>query len=145
MDEMKITFLGTGTSVGVPSIGCHCEVCESTDPRDKRLRSSILIKTNEQSLLIDCGPDLRQQCLREGIESVDAVLITHPHADHIMGLDDLRRFTPKAEDTLPIYAGPAAFRHLANVSFIFLMVRTVTQVTSNPTPYLLKGLLIYMN
>ena len=145
MGEMEITFLGTGTSVGVPSVGCHCEVCESSDPKDKRLRSSILIKTKEQSLLIDCGPDLRQQCLREGIESVDAVLITHPHADHIMGLDDLRRFTPKAEDTLPIYAKPAAFRHLANVSFIFLMVRTVTQVTSNPTPYLLKGLLIYMN
>ena len=112
MDEMEITFLGTGTSVGVPSIGCHCEVCESTDPKDKRLRSSILIKTKEQSLLIDCGPDLRQQCLREGINSVDAVLITHPHADHIMCLDDLRRFTPKAEDTLPIYSRPSCIEAL---------------------------------
>ena len=117
MDEMEITFLGTGTSVGVPSIGCHCEVCESTDPKDKRLRSSILIKTKEQSLLIDCGPDLRQQCLREGIESVDAVLITHPHADHIMGLDDLRRFTPKAEDTLPIYARPSCIEALSQCFF----------------------------
>ena len=145
MGEMEITFLGTGTSVGVPSVGCHCEVCESSDPKDKRLRSSILIKTKEQSLLIDCGPDLRQQCLREGIESVDAVLITHPHADHIMGLDDLRRFTRKQKILFLSMPSPAAFRHLANVSFIFLMVRTVTQVTSNPTPYLLKGLLIYMN
>ena len=117
MDEMEITFLGTGTSVGVPSIGCHCEVCESTDPKDKRLRSSIFIKTKEQSLLIDCGPDLRQQCLREGIESVDAVLITHPHADHIMGLDDLRRFTPKAEDTLPIYARPSCIQALSQCFF----------------------------
>ena len=117
MGEMEITFLGTGTSVGVPSVGCHCEVCESSDPKDKRLRSSILIKTKEQSLLIDCGPDLRQQCLREGIEFVDAVLITHPHADHIMGLDDLRRFTPRAEDRLPIYALPSCIKALSQCFF----------------------------
>ena len=101
MQELEIIFLGTGTSVGVPMVGCTCEVCESPDSKDKRLRSSILIKTNEKGVLVDCGPDLRQQCLRQDIANLDAVLITHPHADHIMGLDDLRRcllYTSDAAD-----------------------------------------------
>ena len=80
---MKITFLGTGTSSGVPYIGCGCEVCQSTDSKDKRLRKNILI---------DCGPDFRQQALQSGIKKVDAVLLTHEHVDHMMGLDDLRVF-----------------------------------------------------
>lgn len=87
---MKIRFLGTGTSTGVPYIGCQCKVCQSTDPRDKRLRTSALIEEDGTRLLIDCGPDFRQQALREGISQIDALLCTHEHYDHIGGLDDIR-------------------------------------------------------
>lgn len=89
---MKITFLGTGTSQGVPVIACRCEVCTSEDPRDKRLRSSVLIEKDGWRVVIDCGPDFRQQMLRENIRSIDALLITHGHKDHIGGLDDVRAF-----------------------------------------------------
>lgn len=87
---MKLTFLGTGTSTGVPSIGCECETCTSNDPRDKRLRVSILIEHAGQYVLVDTSSDFRQQALRYGLKKLDAVLITHCHADHIFGLDDIR-------------------------------------------------------
>jgi phosphoribosyl 1,2-cyclic phosphate phosphodiesterase len=87
---MKLTFLGTGTSTGVPSIGCECETCLSEDPRDKRLRVSIIIEHAGQSLLVDTSSDFRQQALRFGLKRLDGVLITHCHADHIFGLDDIR-------------------------------------------------------
>ena len=87
---MKLTFLGTGTSTGVPSIGCECETCTSDDPRDKRLRVSVLIEHAGQSVLVDTSSDFRQQALRYGLKRLDAVLITHCHADHIFGLDDIR-------------------------------------------------------
>lgn len=87
---MKIHFLGTGTSTGVPYIGCQCEVCQSSDTRDKRLRTSALIEEGDTRILIDCGPDFRQQALREGITHIDALLCTHEHYDHIGGLDDIR-------------------------------------------------------
>jgi phosphoribosyl 1,2-cyclic phosphate phosphodiesterase len=87
---MKLTFLGTGTSTGVPSIGCECETCISDDPRDKRLRVSILIEHAGQSVLVDTSSDFRQQALRHGLKHLDAALITHCHADHIFGLDDIR-------------------------------------------------------
>lgn len=90
---MKITFLGTGTSTGVPQVGCSCEVCTSNDPRDKRLRSSILVETAQTRLLIDCGPDFRQQILSCDFRPIDAVLITHEHYDHTGGIDDLRPFS----------------------------------------------------
>ena len=86
----KLTFLGTGTSTGVPLIGCDCEVCRSADPRDRRLRCSALIETQGLRILIDCGPDFRQQALRHHISHLDAVLITHNHFDHLYGLDDVR-------------------------------------------------------
>ncbi len=87
---MKLTFLGTGTSTGVPSIGCECETCVSFDPRDKRLRVSILVEHAGQSVLVDTSSDFRQQALRAGLKHLDAALITHCHADHIFGLDDIR-------------------------------------------------------
>ena len=100
---MKVTFLGTGTSQGVPVIGCHCEVCESLDFRDKRLRSSILIEVDGQHLVIDSGPDFRQQMLRERVEKLDALLFTHEHKDHTAGMDDIRSFNFLQKKDMPIY------------------------------------------
>jgi len=100
---MQITFLGTGTSAGIPIIGCKCEVCKSTDPRDNRLRCSALIEDEDLSIVIDLGPDFRQQLLRERIEKVDAVLITHPHRDHIGGLDEIRALNFTMQQPIDIY------------------------------------------
>lgn len=100
---LSITVLGSGTSVGVPTIGCHCAVCSSDDPRDKRLRPSVYVKYGERGVLIDTTPDFRQQALRARIERVDAILFTHSHADHIMGLDDVRPFNFKQGGVIPIY------------------------------------------
>ena len=101
---MKITFLGTGTSHGVPMIGCDCATCRSEDPRDKRLRTSIYVQMDDGTgVLVDAGPDLRQQALRHNIRRVDAILFTHGHADHIFGLDETRRFTGISRGPLPCY------------------------------------------
>ncbi len=107
MDRFTATLLGSGTSVGVPTVGCDCETCHSSDPRDKRLRSSLYVQTPEMSWLVDTGPDLRTQCLRENIRQVDAALFTHPHMDHLTGFDELRRFTIEADHFIPIYARPS--------------------------------------
>ncbi|MDB5282358.1 MAG: fold metallo-hydrolase [Bacteroidota bacterium] len=100
---MEITFLGTGTSGGVPLIGCQCRVCKSTDPRDKRLRSSLLIKTTDLTVAIDCGPDFRQQMLREDVRNLDAIIMTHSHKDHTGGLDDIRAFNYINKKAMDIY------------------------------------------
>ena len=100
----KITFLGTGTSQGVPMIGCNCPVCKSSDPRDNRLRTSALIEEGAFRILIDCGPDFRQQMLRENITDLDAVILTHQHKDHTGGLDDIRAFNYFRNEAFPIYA-----------------------------------------
>lgn len=99
---MKLTFLGTGTSTGVPEIGCKCEVCTSSDPRDTRLRCSALLEDGDTTILIDCGPDFRMQVLRADVKKIDALLLTHKHYDHTAGIDDLRPYTSSKE--LPIYA-----------------------------------------
>lgn len=99
---MRLTFLGTGTSQGVPVIGCRCVVCSSDDPRDKRLRSSALVEVDGHRLLIDAGPDLRQQLLRAGVDDLDAVLLTHEHMDHIAGMDDLRAISFAHEPPKPV-------------------------------------------
>ena len=89
---MKLTFLGTGTSVGVPTIGCTCSVCRSKDPRDRRMRCSAMVETDSTRIVIDCGPDFREQMLRQEFRKIDAVLVTHSHYDHVGGMDDLRPF-----------------------------------------------------
>jgi len=101
---LKITFLGTGTSQGVPIIACDCCVCQSKDQRDKRLRSSVLIETGEQKLVIDTGPDFRQQMLKVNLKRLDAVLLTHEHVDHLFGLDDIRAFNWVQKHPTDIYA-----------------------------------------
>lgn len=101
---LKITFLGTGTSSGVPMIACSCEVCSSTDKKDKRLRSSILVQSATTSFVVDTTPDFRYQMLRAGIKKLDAVLFTHPHKDHIAGLDDVRAFNYFQQKPMDIYA-----------------------------------------
>ncbi|MBS0659142.1 MAG: MBL fold metallo-hydrolase [Verrucomicrobia bacterium] len=113
---MDITFLGTGTSLGIPVIGCQCEVCTSTDPRDQRSRASLYVRSGGFAFVVDTGPDFRAQCLRERIRQVDAVVYTHPHTDHIMGFDDLRPFCfVSPTGTLPIYAPPETMRAFERV------------------------------
>ncbi|HVW16273.1 MAG TPA: MBL fold metallo-hydrolase [Mucilaginibacter sp.] len=101
---MKITFLGTGTSQGVPVIACNCEVCTSPDPRDKRLRSSILVEAEGKVIVIDSGPDFRYQMLRAGVKHLDAIVFTHEHKDHIAGMDDIRAFNYRQESAIDVYA-----------------------------------------
>lgn len=101
--DIKITFLGTGTSSGVPMIGCDCPVCTSTDKKDKRLRSSILVQSRHTNIVVDSGPDFRYQMLRAGIKRLDAVIYTHPHKDHVAGLDDVRGFNYFMQKPMEIY------------------------------------------
>ena len=102
--EVEFTFLGTGTSQGVPIIGCPCEVCQSENARDQRLRSSLLVKAGGATVVIDTGPDFRQQCLRAGMDALDAVVFTHEHKDHVAGLDDIRPFNFRSMKNMPVYA-----------------------------------------
>lgn len=123
---MHVTFLGTGTSHGVPMIGCECGTCRSSDPRDRRLRPSIYIQARGgPSLLVDAGPDLRMQALTHGITRVDAIIFTHGHADHILGLDDVRRFNALMGGAMPLYGDE---RTLVEIQ------RTFSYVFSPDTP-----------
>src|SRR5689334_6465757 len=117
---VKITVLGSGTSVGVPTIGCDCDVCTSSDPRDQRLRPSILVSYEGRNVLVDTTPDFRIQALRARIDHLDAVLFTHQHADHIMGLDDVRPFNFRQKNHIPIYAAPETMSAIHRVfQYIF--------------------------
>jgi phosphoribosyl 1,2-cyclic phosphate phosphodiesterase len=125
--KTKVTFLGTGTSHGVPMIGCECAVCRSTDPHDKRTRPSILIecempglKTRPTSILVDTSTDLRMQALTYGVTRVDAILFTHSHADHILGLDEVRRFNVGTRAPLPCYADAPTIKDIRQTfAYIF--------------------------
>ena len=111
---MKLTFLGTGTSTGVPSIGCECETCTSIDPRDKRLRVSVLVEHAGQTILVDTSSDFRQQALRHKLKRLDAVLVTHCHADHIFGLDDIRPLNFR-HGALGLYANERAWKDIRRI------------------------------
>ena len=113
--KARLTVLGSGTSMGVPTIGCDCAVCRSADPHDRRTRPSVLLEYNGAVVLIDTTPDFREQAIREGIRQLDAVLYTHAHADHILGLDDLRPLSHHRSNKIPLYARPDAAELIHNM------------------------------
>ncbi len=125
-DRSSILVLGSGTSVGVPMIGCTCKVCQSSDPHDKRLRPSVLLKLGAKRILIDTSPDLRYQALRAAIERLDAVLYTHAHADHILGLDDVRPFNFMQRHDIPIFASAETLRSL-ETTFAYVFDKAPTE------------------
>src|SRR5215212_9423842 len=116
---MRLTFLGTGTSFGVPQIGCGCLVCRSTDPRDRRTRSGAVLEAGGSTILIDTPPELRLQLISAGLSRIDAVVYTHEHADHINGIDDLRIFSVRRPSPLPIY-GPAETLERIRTTFSYI-------------------------
>ncbi len=131
---MRLTFLGTGTSFGVPQIGCGCAVCRSTDPRDKRTRSGALLEVGEAAILIDTPPELRLQLVAAGRSRVDAVLYTHEHADHVNGIDDLRMFSVTQRRPLPVYGPAETLERLRNgFHYIFDESLRPHEGTSKPT------------
>ncbi len=117
---IKVTVLGSGTSMGVPSLACHCRVCASKDPHDNRLRPSLLLSRNGENVVIDTTPDFRQQALRVGLDRLDAILLTHAHADHILGFDDIRPFNIRQKSSLPVFATEETFRVIRRAfSYVF--------------------------
>jgi len=139
MSKLSVTLLGSGTSQGVPMIGCPCPVCASTDPRDQRTRSSIFLTTPEARLLVDTTPDLRQQALREKLNWADAVLFTHAHADHIMGFDDLRRFCDLRGGALPIYGSPETLQQLERIFYYAFDPKKTVPGYVHVTPHAVTG------
>jgi phosphoribosyl 1,2-cyclic phosphate phosphodiesterase len=143
---MKITFLGTGTSQGVPIIACTCPVCQSEDPRDQRLRSSVLVETGGKVILIDTGPDFRQQMLRSKIDKLDAVLFTHEHRDHIAGLDDIRAYNFIQKKSMDIYGEERVLRALHHTfPYIFAErkypgIPRINFHTIDPDPFRVEGI-----
>ncbi len=138
--RMIVTVLGSGTSQGVPMIGCKCAVCQSDDPRDKRTRSSIFVETPQAEIMVDTTPDLRQQALREGLDHVDAILFTHPHADHIMGFDDLRRFCEIQGGPLPIYGSADTLSKIEDIFHYAFNPRTVVPGYVHVLPHAVAGM-----
>jgi phosphoribosyl 1,2-cyclic phosphate phosphodiesterase len=132
---MRLTFLGTGTSFGVPQIGCGCAVCRSPDPRDRRTRAGALLQTDRASILIDTPPELRLQMVAAGHSHVDAVLYTHAHADHINGIDDLRIFSVRQRRPLPLYGPPETLERL-RMSFDYIFNDTVRPYEGTSKPCL---------
>ena len=128
---LKLTVLGSGTSMGVPTLACPCRVCASNDPHDKRLRPSVLISRGGQHVVIDTTPDFRQQALRVGLDRLDAILLTHGHADHILGFDDIRPFNLRQRTALPVYGNEETFRVIRRVfSYVFDDKPTLSTVPS---------------
>lgn len=132
---MRLTFLGTGTSFGVPQVGCGCAVCRSEDPRDRRTRSGALLEANGATLLLDTPPELRLQLLARRVDRLSAVLYTHEHADHTAGIDDLRIFTVRAQGHLPVYGPPETLQVLES-SFRYIFDPGVTAYEGTSKPHL---------
>jgi phosphoribosyl 1,2-cyclic phosphate phosphodiesterase len=132
---LQITVLGSGTSMGVPTLGCPCRVCGSTDPHDKRLRPSILLSRNGQNVVIDTTPDFRQQAMRAGLDRLDAILLTHGHADHVLGFDDIRPYNIRQRAALPVYSNEDTFQIIRRIfAYVFddkPTLSTVPSVTLN--------------
>jgi phosphoribosyl 1,2-cyclic phosphate phosphodiesterase len=139
MADFSVTFLGTGTSVGVPVIGCDCEVCRSEDLRNKRFRSSVVVRAGEVTLLVDSGPDLRMQALREGLREIDAVIYTHGHLDHVAGFDELRAFCWRRKDPLPLHATPGCMQTLQEMYGWAFFPKTVHSGYVRPAPNVIDG------
>lgn len=137
MPDLTITFLGTGTSQGVPMIGCDCAVCTSHDPRDQRTRTSIYVETPECAWVVDTGPDFRAQALRERVRRLDAVVYTHSHTDHIMGFDDLRPFCHGRD--MPIYASAETMADLQRVFVFAFNGQNRWPGYVRPLPHLIAG------
>jgi phosphoribosyl 1,2-cyclic phosphate phosphodiesterase len=126
---MQLTVLGSGTSMGVPTLACHCSVCESADPLDKRTRPSILLSYGGRNVVIDTTPDFRFQAMRVRLDRLDAVIYTHGHADHILGLDDIRPYNVKQRGAVPLYAAPETLAVLRRqFSYIFDTAPTISSV-----------------
>jgi phosphoribosyl 1,2-cyclic phosphate phosphodiesterase len=139
MRELEITFFGTGTSQGIPMIGCHCAVCTSADPRDRRTRAAIQVRTPEMVIQVDTPPDFRTQCLREGVTRIDAVVYTHSHSDHILGFDDLRRFCEMEDKAMPIHANTRTMRDLQRVFAYAFDPQYHFRAYIRPLPVLMDG------
>ena len=130
-ERLRVTVLGSGTSMGVPTLGCHCAVCESADAHDKRLRPSLLLSRGEQNVVIDTTPDFRTQALRAGIDRLDAVILTHGHADHILGFDDLRPYNFKQRAAMPVYGNEETFRVIRRAfAYVFDDKPTLSSIPS---------------
>jgi phosphoribosyl 1,2-cyclic phosphate phosphodiesterase len=143
---LKVTFLGTGTSQGIPVIACRCKVCQSDDPRDSRLRCSILVEVDDLTIVIDSGPDFRQQMLRAGVQQLDAILLTHEHKDHVAGMDDIRAFNFINRKAMDIYAEErvhsALKREFAYVfaEFKYPGIPRINLHTIENNPFLVNGI-----
>jgi phosphoribosyl 1,2-cyclic phosphate phosphodiesterase len=130
-EKIRVRVMGSGTSMGVPTLGCHCVVCESTDPHDKRLRPSLLLSRGGQNVVIDTTPDFRTQALRVGLDRLDAVLLTHCHADHILGFDDLRPYNFRQKSAIPIYGSDDTFHVIKRVfAYVFDTRPTLSSIPS---------------
>lgn len=145
-DKLTLTILGSGTSTGIPVIGCNCTVCNSEDPRNRRSRCSALLSFRGKNILIDTATDLRQQMLREDINHIEAVLYTHGHADHLHGIDDLRAFTLRGEPAIPLYGSASTLENIRN-NFAYIFDSTaesgyIPQLKTYPVtdPFNLYGL-----
>lgn len=136
---MRLTFLGTGTSQGVPMLACSCRVCTSPDPRDRRFRSSVWLEDENLSMVIDSSPDFRSQALRAAIPRLDAVVYTHSHADHIAGFDDLRTYSVKNGNRIPIYADPYTLSRLHKAFDYAFDVNHRNAAYVCPEPYRIEG------
>lgn len=137
---MRVTVLGSGTSSGVPTIGCKCAVCTSNHPKNRRLRSSCLFEVDGKKILIDTSPDLREQALTHHIERIDAVLYTHTHADHVHGIDELRMYNESQKTPIPVFGDEQTISHLTkHFAYVFNPSTTYPSLTPRLTPHVVSG------